>query len=903
MKKFTLFLILLQSLITIAQAPQKMAYQSVVRNASNQIVANQSIGVKISIVEGSLTGTTVYSETHTTTTNANGLFTLEAGGGTPTTGTFSAINWGNGSHYIKSEIDVTGGANYNLSGTMELLSVPYALYAATAGNSGTMATVQTNAVTELSFQQAKLNGDLSNSGGKVILAKGFCLSTSPNPTESNATVVPGNTLGAFVSTATALVPNTTYYVRAFATSTSGTAYGQEVSFTTLPLTTPSVSTGTVSAISSTSATATGRVTATGGSPISDTGFCWATTPNPTVADSTLALGAGSADFIATISNLTANTTYYLRAYATNAQGTSYGNEQVFTTTILQLATLSATTATAVSYTTATISGQVITDGGTTVTQRGVCYDTQPNPTITNNLLISGTGTGVFSVNLTGLSSNTLYYARTFATNAGGTAYGTETTFTTLEMTAPTVSTSDVFSIDATSASSGGNVTADGGSPVTNRGICYGTQPNPTLQDSYTVNGTGTGAFNSILTNLTLDTTYYVRAYATNALGTSFGNSLTFTNTTDAATGPITNPIIGTKVVIKNPNSYTSGGYVSSTGGLPIIRMGICYKPGMDDPTTSDTVVYSTYTGLGFFNIDFTLPNTCQEWYSVRAFVENSSGITYGNRVNFQTGFPAIFTTTIASSISWNTAVSGGFITQDGGCAILERGICWSKYSNPTTATNKSASGSGTGSFSATLTNLFPNTTYYIRAYIVNDKGTFYGDQISFSTIDTPDLYIGKHFAGGIIFYLDATGNHGMVCAEFDQGQAPWGCSGTFINTSSTFGSGAQNTAAILANCGDNTAAKICNDLVLNSYTDWFLPSRDELISMYFNLYRNGMGGLDNKQLLSSSEFDYNNFIYGSDSVNIVHFTYDELDNNYYMLYNYVTSKNSSWVNFRAVRNF
>jgi len=134
MKKIITFLILIQTAITFAQAPQKMAYQSVVRNATNQIIANQSIGVKISIVEGSLTGTTVYSETHTTTTNANGLFTLEAGGGTPTTGTFSAINWGNGSHYIKSEIDVTGGTDYTLSGTMELLSVPYALYSAKSGN-------------------------------------------------------------------------------------------------------------------------------------------------------------------------------------------------------------------------------------------------------------------------------------------------------------------------------------------------------------------------------------------------------------------------------------------------------------------------------------------------------------------------------------------------------------------------------------------------------------------------------------------------------------------------------------------------------------------------------------------------------------------------------------------------
>jgi hypothetical protein len=127
----------------VNQAPQKMAYQSVVRNENNQIVANQNIGVKISIVEGSLTGTIVYSETHSVTTNTNGLFSLETGGGTPTIGTFSAINWGSGSHYIKSEIDLAGGTNYTLSGTSELLSVPYALYAVSSGNPQTVPTSKT----------------------------------------------------------------------------------------------------------------------------------------------------------------------------------------------------------------------------------------------------------------------------------------------------------------------------------------------------------------------------------------------------------------------------------------------------------------------------------------------------------------------------------------------------------------------------------------------------------------------------------------------------------------------------------------------------------------------------------------------------------------------------------------
>jgi hypothetical protein len=184
----------------MAQAPQKMAYQSVVRNASNQIVANQSIGVKISIIEGSLNGTTVYSETHSVTTNTNGLFSLETGGGTPANGNFSAINWGNGSHYIKSEIDITGGTNYSLSGTMELLSVPYALYAEKSGNASLINTTTEPAGVNCANGGTKIEVGLdSNSNGILdaleinsTLTKYVCNSTSTNGYNSliNTTIEP-----------------------------------------------------------------------------------------------------------------------------------------------------------------------------------------------------------------------------------------------------------------------------------------------------------------------------------------------------------------------------------------------------------------------------------------------------------------------------------------------------------------------------------------------------------------------------------------------------------------------------------------------------------------------------------------------------------------------------------------
>ena len=128
----TLFFIKILALSAFAQAPQKFAYQSVIRNAGNQLVANQSVGIKISILQGSANGAAVYAETHSPLTNANGLATLEIGGGTVLNGNFANINWANGPYFVKTEIDLNGGSNYTITSTTQLLSVPYAMYAAKA---------------------------------------------------------------------------------------------------------------------------------------------------------------------------------------------------------------------------------------------------------------------------------------------------------------------------------------------------------------------------------------------------------------------------------------------------------------------------------------------------------------------------------------------------------------------------------------------------------------------------------------------------------------------------------------------------------------------------------------------------------------------------------------------------
>ncbi|HRA71949.1 MAG TPA: hypothetical protein PLB11_03880 [Flavobacterium sp.] len=137
MKKITLIALLFCSFtILFAQAPQKMSYQSVIRKSDGSLVVNTSVGIKISILQGSANGTAAYVETQTTTTNANGLATLAIGGGTPVTGTFAGINWASGIYFIKTETDPAGGANYTITGTSQLLSVPYALYSGNSQNKG-----------------------------------------------------------------------------------------------------------------------------------------------------------------------------------------------------------------------------------------------------------------------------------------------------------------------------------------------------------------------------------------------------------------------------------------------------------------------------------------------------------------------------------------------------------------------------------------------------------------------------------------------------------------------------------------------------------------------------------------------------------------------------------------------
>ena len=199
-----------------------------------------------------------------------------------------------------------------------------------------------------------------------------------------------------------------------------------------PVTVPDISTVSVSTITKTSAETIGNITSSGGAEVISRGVCWGTVHNPTIADSTITADlSGSPTFTANLTGLWPNTTYYVRAYATNSAGTAYGNEISFTTDQSSLATLTTFQVESITVARAVSGGNITDDAGELVTERGVCWGKAPNPTISDNKSIDGSGAGSFASYIWELHPSTKYYVRSYATNGSGTAYGNEYSFTTL----------------------------------------------------------------------------------------------------------------------------------------------------------------------------------------------------------------------------------------------------------------------------------------------------------------------------------------------------------------------------------------------------------------------------------------------------------------------------------------
>jgi len=409
----------------------------------------------------------------------------------------------------------------------------------------------------------------------------------------------------------------------------------------------------------------------------------------------------------------------------------FGCKKIELERIVMVATGSVTN---VNYASCSVQGTIIDKGEKGIDQHGFCWAVTQNPTTINNKtqLGSKSSIGNFSGNLTGLSANTTYYVRAYAQNKDGFFYGDQKSFSTLAYSLPTVTTTSISNITENSAQSGGNVTDDGGAEVTARGVCWSTSQNPTITDDHTTDVSGTGSFTSSITGLTQNTTYYVRAYATNSVGTVYGDEVNFT-TEQTIVSPTVTTSSASDIA---ETSATVGGNVTAYGGATVTERGIYYSTSASPETTGTKLQIGS--GTGSFSTSLTGLSAGTTYY-IKAYATNSVGTAYGNEVNFTTGQAIVsptVTTSSASDIAETSATVGGNVTDDGGAAVTERGIYYSISASPETTGTKLQIGSGTGTFSTSLTGLTSGTTYYIKAYAINSAGTFYGSEKIFITLGT-----------------------------------------------------------------------------------------------------------------------------------------------------------------------
>jgi len=299
---------------------------------------------------------------------------------------------------------------------------------------------------------------------------------------------------------------------------------------------PIVRTGIATEIGSDYAILTGEAIFTGGTEIIDVGFCWSADQNPDITGNHIHAGKGIGTYRGTIFGLYSGSTYYVRAYATNGVGTAYGDQLSFTTTN-DTPTLTVTM-TERGETYAAFDVSVHPVGNTSITARGICWGTKPSPTIGDNKTTDGSGAGNFTTRINGLDPSTDYFFRAYAAIGDTIIYAIYYNGHLFELY-PRVHTSVVSALTPTTAIVWGGFHTDWEHPVSARGVCWSTTPKPTITDHHSSEWVPTIGFNGFkcsISGLAINTTYYLRAYATSIAGPHYGDQISFA--TEQLNGPV-----------------------------------------------------------------------------------------------------------------------------------------------------------------------------------------------------------------------------------------------------------------------------------------------------------------------------------------------------------------------------
>jgi hypothetical protein len=625
----------------------------------------------------------------------------------------------------------------------------------------------------ITSNSATVGGSMTSAGVPASTERGVvysitALNSSPQVGGPNVfpAAVAGGALGPFTVGITDLAPGTQYSFRVYATNGVDTTHSTEVAtFETLhvlpTISTPTktdITTDPVSAISS--ATLGGNVTLAGAEVV-ERGVVYSLTgedSNPEIGDEKATAKpvlegppGTTGPFTVAVTGLAPFKLYSFKAYVKNDAGTSYTSP---VTTFLTPAVVppQATPTVApqlITGTGATLAGEVTSDGGRGITERGFVYSVRA---INDDPEIGGTGvsksnvagtTGAFTKAVTGLKPGTEYVCKSFAINASGRSYSTSVTFTTLAA-APTVISPTKTSISSARAILGGNVTSDGGSAITARGVVYsirGTNPDPLLLIPGVGNATSTnnatGVFAVAVTGLTPGTEYAFKAYASNVVN---GITLTTYSPVSFFTTLAGAPAVATAPPLEDSNGVvTLRGTVTNNNGAAVTKRGVVYSRTevSTNPRIGRSGVTNKAAGSGDGPFSVTATGLWGgKTYAYRAYATNSKGTTYTTAAPFTAPTTAPTVSKPTSGLVGATSASlGGNVIRDNGAAILERGVEYSTSRillNNGNGDKEQATGT-TGTFRIKVSQLTPKTEYFFRAYARNNEGTSYSAVGSFTT--------------------------------------------------------------------------------------------------------------------------------------------------------------------------
>ena len=593
-------------------------------------------------------------------------------------------------------------------------------------------TATTDPASSIGTSTATLNGTVDANGYSSTVTFEYGLDTSYGTTVTADQSPVGGDVETPVSKAiTGLSSNTTYHYRVVATSTKGTTYGLDEVFITSSPNMPTVTTDAVTAIGQSTANSGGDVTSQGSAPVTARGVCWSTSANPTTTDALTSDGSGTGSFTSSLTGLTASTSYYVRAYATNSYGTAYGNNEPFTT-LPPPPTATTDAATAVGATSATLNGTVNPNGDSTAVTFEYGVDTSYGTTATaDQSPLTGASDTPVSKAITGLTTGVTYHYRVAAQNAGGTTYGADRTFTA-GSGPPTATTGAASGVMATGATLNGTVNAKNSSTVVTfeygPTMAYGAivAANPS-----TVTGNTDTPVSQGVTGLTAKTTYHHRVVATNAGGTICGADMTFTTlplapaaTTGAASGVAATGATLNGTVNANDDSTT---VTFEYGPTPAYGTTVTAD---QSPVSgaADTPVSKALTGL-----------TTGVTYHYRVMATNAGGTTVGADMTFTTGpGPPTATTNAASNVTATGATLNGTVNANNSSTAVtfEYGPTVA-YGTTVTADQSPVTGSTATAVSKAVTGLPANMTYHYRVVATSAGGTTYCADMTFTTGSLP----------------------------------------------------------------------------------------------------------------------------------------------------------------------